>query len=104
MAGVARYMDMTIGQGSHGLKCCPHEIVGFWIHVSPDIEANDLGVVRVGDISIHDCPHCPNGFALTGADITYGNDIVLHRLGDSVDEVCGSGTTVTGSPDVDVEG
>lgn len=99
-----RVGDMTVGTGSHGLKCCPHTIIGFVIIGSPDVYANEMNMARIGDITIHNCPHCPIGILLTGSPDVYANKIQVSRMGDSVNEVCGSGTVVTGSPDVIANG
>lgn len=99
--GQNRITDITIGVGSHGLPCCPHLITGFRITGSPDVYVNDLRASRaLIDIAIHDCPHCPINLCICGSPDVYINDYKAHRFLDCETEFCGSGVSVTGSPNV----
>ena len=95
---------MTIGVGSHGKTCCPHVIIGIFITGSPNVGSNIRSQIRVGDITSHTCPHCPIGMAIGGSGNVLVNRRGGHRIGDTVTEFCGSGTSVTGSPNVRMNG
>jgi len=100
MPSESRLFDFTIGVGSHGLDCCPHTIVGVRISGSPDTSVNGRATSRAfADIAIHSCPHCGINLCIGGSPDVLTNNLKDHRLGDSETEMCGSGVTVTGSPD-----
>lgn len=98
MPAQARLTDMTVGHGSHGQDCCPHTIIGIFITGSPNHQTNNLLSVRLTDITAHNCPHCPIGMAITASPDKFINNLGAHRVGDVVTEFCGTGVTVTGSP------
>jgi len=101
-SGQARLTDITIGQGSHGLPCCPHVIMGMWFSTSPNDQCNNLGSVRFTDFSMHTCPHCGVGMAISSSVLKKINNLGAHRLGDTVSEMCGVGMSVVGSPNTTV--
>lgn len=96
--GQSRLTDITIGQGTHGLPCCPHMIIGIWMLTSPNDLCNNLGSVRLTDITIHSCPHCGVGMSISSSVLKKINNLGSHRLNDVVTEFCGMGMTVSGSP------
>jgi hypothetical protein len=55
-------------------------------------------------IFVSNCPHCPIGILISGSPDVYANGIPHSRLGDQVNEICGSGTVVTASSDVFANG
>jgi uncharacterized Zn-binding protein involved in type VI secretion len=100
MPEVTRLHDLTVGVCSHGLPCCPHGCTGVHITGSPDTDANDRLVTRIGDFSAHTCPHCGVNMNVEGSPDVDANGIPVTRKGDGETEFCGSGVSVTGSPDV----
>ena len=98
MPAQTRLMDITMGIGSHGMPCCPHNIIGFRINGSPNHNTNNLLSSRLYDMSIHLCPHCGVNMCINGSPNKFINNLAAHRLGDSVTEFCGTGNTITGSP------
>lgn len=56
--------------------------------------------MRIGDIGVSNCPHCPTSFAVSGSPDVYANEIPVHRLGDAHNVTCGVGHVVTASGDV----
>jgi uncharacterized Zn-binding protein involved in type VI secretion len=95
-----RIGDISIGIGTHGLRCCPHFIVGTVIVGSPTTFANSLAMGRIGDTVVLTCPHSPIGFILTGSPDVLAENISLSRVNDKVNYNCGIGTLITGSSDV----
>jgi hypothetical protein len=97
----SRIGDITIGVGSHGAPCCPHVLIGIRITGSHDTYVNNLpGSRAMIDLAIHyTCPHCPVNMCMTGSPDVYTNNLPDHRVGDMVNDFCGSSVTVTGSPD-----
>jgi len=71
---------------------------------SPNVFANELNMMRIGDLGISTCPHCVISYALTGSEMTFANNIPVHRVGDIHIVPCGTGVCITGSPDVFAEG
>ena len=101
MPAQSRLWDITIGTGSHGLPCCPHTIVGYRVTGSPDVAVNDRAASRAhADLALHSCPHCAVNLCIQGSHDVRVGGLAAHRVGDAVTEFCGSGVTVTGSPDV----
>ena len=67
---------------------------------SPDVFVNGKpGSRAVMDLSVHNCPHCGINQCITGSTDVIADNLMKHRLGDTVTEFCGVGITVTGSPD-----
>lgn len=95
----SRVTDMNIGTCNHGLKCCPHTVVGMIISGSPDVKYDGLSVARFGDFTISDCPHCggAGGVCIGGAPKNTINGMPGHKKGDPVLEPFGTSITVTGS-------
>lgn len=100
----ARLNDMTIGVGSHGLPCCPHVIVGFFITGSPNTNCNGRKQVRLTDIAAHNCPHCGINMCIGASKNTFCNNLGVARITDPVTEFCGSGNIVTGSHNTNTGG
>ena len=103
MPKVARKTDEHRGICSHGLPCCPHNVVGTIIQGSPDTNANSLPVARLNDEVEHDCPHCGTGYISTASATLRANGIGIARLGDEVTYPGGSGNITIASPDVFTE-
>lgn len=98
MSGLTRTGDITMGWGSHGLKCCPHQIIGIRVTGSGNVRAEGGGGARAyTDIAVHNCPHCSINICLEGSHNVRVNSLGAHRVGDSVTELCGFGQSVTGS-------
>jgi uncharacterized Zn-binding protein involved in type VI secretion len=105
MARGTRTGDLTLGMGSHGLPCCPHVLTGVRLSGASSVNINGRGASRAGvDIASHSCPHCAINLCLQGSGNVLVNGVGLHRVGDLVTEFCGTGQSVTGSPDVEVNG
>jgi hypothetical protein len=51
------------------------------------------------DFAVHTCPHCGVNLCIGGSYDVFINNFPAHRLGHQVTEFCGSGISVTGSPD-----
>lgn len=97
---VSRITDLSVGVCSVGLPCCPHGWISVHYRGSPDVHANDLNIMRIGDIGISTCPHCVISYAITGSSFDMANDIPIHRVGDVHIVPCGTGVCITGSPNV----
>jgi len=97
MAGVARINDMV------SCTCCCHPptpcigTVGFFVQSAVTVNANGLGVVRLGDMAMCVCGH-PT-FVVGGSSTVLAEGIGVARLGDAVSG-CPVGTIVTSSSDV----
>lgn len=102
MPGQVRVSDTSIGTCSIGAPCCPHNWVGVAITGSPDGFTNSLPTCRVNDLVSTTCPHCPIGIMMPGSPNKTMNSLSAHRLGDIVILGCGTGVTITASPDVTV--
>jgi uncharacterized Zn-binding protein involved in type VI secretion len=100
MAGVARLGDQHSGVCDHGLKCCPHSVVGEIASASGDVKANGIGVARLGDSVTHNCPHCGTGVISSASGTVKANGIGVARLGDSVTYPGGGGTIISASGNV----
>jgi uncharacterized Zn-binding protein involved in type VI secretion len=100
MPGVARVTDRTIG------VCVAHTIpitIGGTIIVgSPDVNANNLSVSRIGDTVLADCGH--TSVIITGSPDVYANGISVGRLNDQVGGGPYSAIIITASPDVFANG
>ncbi len=97
MAKVSRLGDAVTGHcsaGDHG-----HQN-GVIVECSPDVNANSIGVARVGDRVRANCGHY--GTIVSGASKTNANGRAIARIGDSFSGTF-SGTIVAGSPNVDCE-
>ena len=100
MTQIARKTDEHRGTCSHGLPCCPHDVVGTIIQGSLDTNINNLPVARLYDEVEHDCPHCGTGYISSASATLKANGIRVARLGDEVTYPGGSGVITTSSPDV----
>lgn len=80
----------------------PIPFTGTWITGSPNVTVNGIAVVRLGDTGQANCGH--TFVASTASDIIKADGIFIHRVGDQVLPIPGgSGSTVSGSPNVDSE-
>ena len=104
MPEVARTNDLVIGICSHGLRCCPHAVVGYHGAGSPDVSGNELGIQRTGDFGTHTCPHCGVFMVVAGSPDVEANGRGVARTGDPVTHFCGSGICVTGSANITANG
>lgn len=95
----ARITDLTVGVCNHGLKCCPHNIVGMIVMGSPFTMYDGLPAARFGDLTISSCPHCGGvgGICIGGAPKNQIDGPLGQRKGDPVLEPFGMSTVVTGS-------
>ena len=96
MPGIARVGDMTIGICDHGFDCCPHTCIGYHVQGSGNVNINNRGAINApGSLTIHNCPHCGMGITITGQERSKINNKYSHRCGDQINEICGSGVTIT---------
>ena len=121
--GVARTKDETLGYGTHHFRCCPHVIHGYHIVTNTVSPNSKDGFAHLDSMTIHDCPHCVNGYSAQGNDrvlVTTSNSEntsqaisqvtassssqsggkPAHALHMLINETCGWGTTITASPNV----
>ena len=101
MTPQVRVTDHSFGCGSHGIpRCCGHCFGGVYIEGSPDTFVNNLSLIRApGDLIASQCPHHATSYSSTGSPDTFTNNLANHRLDDVVDETCGTGNAISGSPD-----
>lgn len=105
MPAVTRTGDISIGICACCCSGCPHVWVSVHIVGSPDTFTNARETMRApGDLGACTCPHCPISYSLTGASISYINNLRIHRLGDIHIVPCGTGVVVSASPDTFCEG
>ncbi len=102
MPGQVRVSDTSVGVCSIGAKCCPHDWVGVAITGAPSHNTNSLPSCRLNDLVSTSCPHCPIGIMMPGSPNKMINSLPSHRLGDIVILGCGTGVTITASPNVNV--
>lgn len=100
MQPVCRIGDIIVGTCWDGHP--PRPYVGVWISGSPTCSAENLDIVRIGDIGVTDCGHTI--VAIAGAPTTSADNIPVHRIGDAVMVVGGGdGVSITGSPTYSAE-
>ncbi|HRR48407.1 MAG TPA: PAAR domain-containing protein [Bacteroidales bacterium] len=97
MAKVSRLGDAVTGYCSSGIHGYQDGVI---IECSPNVNANGIGVARVGDKVRANCGHI--GTIVSGALNTNANGRAIARIGDSFSGTY-SGTIVAGSPNVDCE-
>ncbi len=102
MPGVARLGDLSqVPADAHGCPACPHPAVGPAVVGSPDVTANNMPVVRVGDSGVHAACCGPNMWkAAAGSATVFVNNKPVHRMGDQDTHCGGTGQMIQGSPDV----
>ena len=100
MAGVARLTDSHAGICTHGEPCCPHGVIGVIVSASGNVNANGLGVARIGDAVVHNCPHCGVGVVVSGSGKVIVNGSGAARLGDTVVYPGGVGAIISASGNV----
>lgn len=99
MAGVCRIGDSVTGTCRAAVVGHPRTFTGTWSTGSSVVQANGIGVVRVGDTGITDCGHTIQ--ATVGSSAMTADGLPVHRVGDAVIIVQGgSGVSSTGSPTV----
>ena|SRR3990172_3611504 len=100
MTAASQLTNLTIGWGTHHQSCCPHLLIGIRITGSPNTDINVvLSSSRATvDLSWHSCPHCPTNICEVGSPNISVNGLPKHRKFDLVNEFCGIGHTITGSP------
>ncbi len=90
---------------AHGCPACPHSATGPAIAGSPNVQANFLPALRVGDNGTHIACCGPNLWvAAKGSATVMINFLPAHRLGDMDTHCGGIGQMIEGSPDVIVGG
>ena len=102
MPGQVRISDTSVGVCSIGAPCCPHNWVGVAITGSSTHKTNNLLSCRATDLVSTTCPHCPIGIMIPGSPNKSIDNLPSHRLGDVVILGCGTGTTITASPNVNI--
>lgn len=99
---VARVGDIVVGYCDGSGHSLHRAFTGVWTTGSDVVTADNIGIVRVGDVGTTDCGH--SFIAATGSDILTVDGISAHRVGDVVIvEQGGSGVTMTGSDTVTTE-
>ena len=95
-AAICRIGDIVVGICEADSPGHPHEFIGTWITGSEVCTADDIGIVRVGDIGHTDCGH--TFIAVEGSEISTADGIPIHRVGDVVHVLEGGvGVSTTGS-------
>ena len=102
MPGVSRVGDLSnCSADAHGCPACPHPVTGPAIVGSPNVFANGMPVLRVGDFGIHAVCCGPNMWTATkGSATVFVNGMQVHRLGDMDTHCGGVGNMIQGSPTV----
>lgn len=106
--GAARLGDLTHGYCFHedhddeeGYDSnIGYETLGQIITASPDSEANNRGVARVGDVVLTDCNHISH--IITGSPNSEANNRGIARLGDMIGDGPYDAIIITSSPDSEV--
>ena len=70
--------------------------------VDSDTEGTDTA--NVGTIGVHDCPHCGSNVVVSGSPDVIFNNQPSGRIGDQVNEFCGTGQIISGSGTVNDNG
>lgn len=100
--GVARVGDIVHGTCKANAPNHPRDFTGTWLTGSDTCTADNLGIVRVGDVGVTDCDH--HFTAISGSDICTADGLGVHRVGDAVSVTeGGEGTTSTGSDTVQAD-
>ncbi len=95
MTAVCRIGDTCTG------TCTAHSrtFIGTWQTGSDILTADGIGVVRVGDTGITDCPVPHTCIATGGSDTTTVSGTGVHRVSDGVTlDTGGTGVSISGSP------
>ncbi len=103
MPPAARLGDKSLApMDAHGCPACPHpSVIGPCIQGSPDVHANGLPLVRIGDKGIHAICCGSNMFeAVKGSSTVLINGKGAHRMGDDDKHCGGPGQMIEGSPNV----
>lgn len=94
-----RIGDIVIGTCDADAPDHPRSFTGTWTTGSPNVTADGLSVVRIGDIGITDCGHTFQ--AVAAGENVYSNGLGQVRVGDPVIVLeGGEGIATTGSPNV----
>ena len=94
------YETSTDADGNSTTTQVDRWFIGYWQHGSSDVDADGLKIIRIGDTSVADCGHT---FTAVGdSKVSDEDGKGIHRVGDGVviGSGGGTGTTVTGSPNV----
>ena len=101
---VCRIGDHATGTCTASAPGHPRAFIGTWQTGSSTVTADGIGIVRVGDTGITDCPGAdggPHHIQATGGGVSGANGEALHRVGDAVEVIeGGTGVSSTGSPTV----
>ena len=97
MQGVARTNDAVSGVCSAPGHISNKSFTGVWSSTHGVVTADGLGIILTGDTGHATCGHTFR--AVTGSSNSIALGLEMHRQGDAIDivEGSGSGTTVTGS-------
>lgn len=98
MPYAARRLDLTVGSGSHGKKCCPHSLSGVHMMTRKNVTGNSRGMVTRGDIGIHNCPHCPYFMAIGNRHYVKHNNRPAHHELAMFTDFCGVSYTICTGP------
>ena len=90
---------------AHGCPACPHPCKGPAIAGSPNVNANSLPALRLGDPGVHAaCCDGNNWKTNAGSGTVFINSKAAVRKGDATQHCGGSGTMKTGSGNVNTGG
>lgn len=86
----------------HGKSCCPHSTKGKYTQGSPNVDADNCPLVRVGDEFAHDDKCCDSnkGTAAKGSTKVTCNNRPVHRDKDRTKHCGGDGKGDGGCPKV----
>ena len=93
-----RLTDLAVGISAHGCPKCPHAVTGPCVAASPNVEAEGLAAMRVGDPGVHAMCCGPNIWAAAmGSGTVLINNMNAVRVGDMTAHCGGVGTMTTGA-------
>lgn len=92
--------DITMGVCDHGLKCCPHTVIGMIVAGSSKTMYDGLPAARFGDLTISNCPHCggAGGMVLGNTPKNQIDGRSGQKINDPVKEPFGMSIIITESP------
>ena len=97
--GCCRVGDIIVGVCEANTSGHPRDFTGVWVTGSDTVRADNIEVIRQGDIGVTDCGHTI--IAAEGSSVVDDNGIPIHRVGDVVIIAEGGvGVSVTGSETV----
>jgi uncharacterized Zn-binding protein involved in type VI secretion len=71
---------------------------------SVDTDTEGTDTAHVTTMGVHDCPHCGSNMVVSGSPDDITNNQPTARVGDSINEFCGTGVIISGAPTVNDNG